>query len=676
MRNTKHLLLLTLLVSALTSCSSHEQNEQPRLDSAGESYTINENFEDLDFSSSELSYWLSYNKGQATVEDNKIKISATTEYFGGIRSIYKTKIDFTDEVYLNFKDFESANDNVSLMIKMVFHNYSKTDSAYITSNDFIGLNGDFSLNIKNALLRYHGSVSNMELFNDDELAFKNKKVDVSFYIAAFNNTNSGLANESAWIKFSSFNVSYKKSKDALEFGSFNISNDGVNVDNVPSSNVLAKTKNDADFVIKPTLNSIEVYSDKLIFASSEPSKVSVTKDGNVSFIGVTRDTARVVAYPREDIAIGGIFDYSSSNMSKNSGFYVSVAGLWQGNAIYSNVLNLFATSNTSPLDDNLLDLFEGNLLEVQKISVDNIISSINLVVSSSVLNILNNYQNTAEEKAEADSNEKSYSIKFALNNNSYSATNEGKVSVIKCSADLLTIVAKEHSYAVGDNFSIKEKYLNSDYSRNTNSDRYLVLWSNGSTFKYAYFSTNVIDSKELIKLAPSDIAKSINTDRSWDGFSTEIVNQDGTDVYRMKLKLGDLTAYYAAPFLELYADIYSKNEKEYIKIDFTRKVKMIIDFGDCVNLSYNLRFYRIAGRYLDEYWRDEGANYTDLLAGNTFMYIDLEHYAKKGNNPSMINLTITKSLPVEFGFDIALRNRTEVGYEGHLDIKNIYILYE
>ena len=196
MKKARLFLLSTALVLTLAGCSdASEQTEQSRIGKVDDAYTIDEDFEDLEFKASELSYWLSYNQGKAELDGSKVKISTTTEYYGGIRSLYKTKIDFSKQVYLNFKGFETADPNVSMMIKMVFHDYSKTDSAYITSNDFIGLNGDFSLNLENALLRYHGSVSNTELFKSNQLVFKNKQVYVSFYISCFNNSDSGLSND-------------------------------------------------------------------------------------------------------------------------------------------------------------------------------------------------------------------------------------------------------------------------------------------------------------------------------------------------------------------------------------------------------------------------------------------------------------------------------------------------
>ncbi len=677
MKKTHSILCLASLAFVLASCSN-SQTEQSRVGGVDQTYTIDENFEDLDFGASELSYWLSYNKGKAELDNSKVKISTTTEYYGGIRSLYKTKIDFTKQVYLNFKAFESANANVSMMIKMVFHDYSSSDSAYILSNDVIGLNGDFSINIENALLRYGASVSNMELFDSrGELIFKDdKKVYVSFYISAFNNTNSGLSNDSAWIKFESFDVSYKDEKAGGELGCFTVSHDGINADNNDSSRVMTKTKNDPSFQIKPSLNSESLDSSEVIYASSNPNKVKVSSTGSVSFDGVTKDSARVVAYPRIDVTLGGFYEFSGAKLSKNSGFYVNVLGLWQGDDIYDNVVNLFASDDSVELNEDLLDLFEGNVLEKQKISVKNAIDSLNLVASSGTLHVLNNYLGSDEEKKQADDNDKSYSVNLAFDNDAYTSSTSGKVTIVNCGENALTVVSKDCAYAADDTFSIKIRYLNDDYTRYSENDRYLVLWDNGTSKKYAYFDTNVIDSQEVMRLSPADIAKSVGTDRSWDALSTEITQVDGVDVFRMNLNLRDLTSFYAAPFLKLYADMSSTSETEYIKIDFSRNVKMVIDFGECDNISYNLRFYRIAGRYVDEYWRDEGAYYTDLTVGDEFMLVDLYHYASKGTIPGMISLTKTKSLPVEFGFDISLRERGTIGNKGHLDIKNIYFLYE
>ncbi len=676
MNKTGFILFLASLPCLLASCSNLSQDEQSRLDTVDKSYTLTENFDDLDFKASELSYWLSYNKGKAELEDSKIKISTTSEYYGGIRSLYKTKLDFSKQVYLNFKGFETAESNVAMMIKMVFHDYSSSDSAYILSNDFIGLNGDFSLNIENALLRYGSSASNMELFENGEPRFKGKEVYVSFYICAFNNSESGLSNDEAWIKFSSFDVSYQDEKAGGELGCFAISHDGINAKNRASSNKMTRSKNATPFQIKPQLNGSEMEAKDLIFASSSPDKVVVSSSGLLSFEGVTKETARVVAYPRADIALGGVFQYPKARMNLNSGFYVDVLGLWQGNDIYNNVLNLFSSSDSIAADENLSDLFEGNLLSKQKISATNFLNAITLVVSSNALNVLNNYSGSEEDKKEADDNGSSYSLSLAINNDDYVSASSGKVTVINCADDKATIVSKEHSFATGESFAIKIKYLNEDYSKYSDAGKYLVLWDNGSSKRYAYFTTSVIDTKELIELSPGEIAKSISTDRSWDGLKTEVVSEGGSEVFRMGLTLRDLTAYYAFPFIELYADTASADKNQHIKLDFKKNLKAIINFGECSNVSYNIRFNRIASQYVNEYWRDDGMNYTDLTIGDEFMFIDLYHYANKGNVPGMINLAIAKSLPVEFGFDISLRERDTIGNEGHLDIKSIYFLYE
>lgn len=636
--------------------------------------------QDKVFTASDVAAWsASVAPGAAEIEDSKVKVysTATGQSYGGVASA-SFKANFTDQVYVTLKDFEMT-DNTCMIFKMKFTEYSGTNSAFLVSDDMLYLNGDLTFNVESALKKYISSSDNSRLFYSagDKDSDGNTIAENSDLIGTLKFAGNTSVSLSVDIWCFSLNGSDSKS---LKFSEMKVeSKEGEVIENFALeqsdlTNENAVTIGDDNIMLNSLFTPSSVENSKVIYYSKDPSTVTISENGEMSFVGVTSEPTVIYAVPMGDITKAKTLEVEvKGNINSQIGIKAYFESL------------SYDLDGAVNIDENAQQILEGTLLNSQKIkSSNNDTEYARGYVYNNKYTLINAYSSENQENASLQNY--ALTLNLAVNNQDFlSDASATTVSIYKITTEkIIRMYDSSSVVANGDKYEfLTEIYFAENEEKVTEGYNLVAVWINGDEITTTNTVIDIVNANSIgAYLNATELNNITSVHQTFNGY--EQVVED--DLLKLNLNSNLSGDHFAQPNFKVYTN--AKEGEDRVVIDFTKNVKMLIE----IESSYawlNVRFLRINGNWYTSYWVDSenGYNYNNVLQGNKNdttgsnaagdFIINVDHFRDMNSFASAIDAAIADpDGTVEFNLDFQYGGAPlDAAPYGYINIRSVTFFY-